>query len=171
MTHHPTATATFRGGAVGALSAGLTVAAHGVGGGGFPEAAALTLLVVTCAGVGAITASLPARWSGPLALLGALAAGQLAGHVALILTTHVHSTFPAISMSAAHAAATALCALLVATAERLYGSTLHVWRVVSRAVPTPITLVPSLPVPTRHHAPLDALLRASISRRGPPVLV
>ena len=167
----PAATATLRGSAVGALVAALAVAAHGIGGGGLPESAALTLLFVTCSGVGAVTAQLPARVHGPLALAGVLGVGQVAGHFALTLTSHVHSAVPAVPMLAAHAAATVICALLIANAERLYGPLVHVWRVVLRGAPRRISVVTTTHVPARPANPVDALLRASISRRGPPVLV
>ncbi|ELB94746.1 hypothetical protein Rwratislav_02292 [Rhodococcus wratislaviensis IFP 2016] len=161
----------FGGSAVGALVAALAVAAHGIGGGGLPESAALTLLFVTCSGVGAVTAQLPARVHGPLALVGALGVGQVAGHFALTLTSHVHSVVPAVPMLAAHAAATVICALLIANAERLYGPLVHVWRVVLRGEPQPVSAAPTAHVPARPANPVDALLRASISRRGPPVPV
>lgn len=167
----PAATATLRGSAVGALVAGLAVAAHGIGGGGLPESAALTLLLVTCSGVGAVTAQLPARFHGPLALVAALGAGQVAAHFALTLTSHMHSAVPAVPMLAAHAAATVVCALLIANAERLYGPLVHVWRVVLRGEPQPVSAAKTAHLPARPANPVDALLRASISRRGPPVLV
>ncbi|TQC48688.1 hypothetical protein EEB14_13395, partial [Rhodococcus sp. WS4] len=146
---------------------------HGIGGGGggLPESAALTLLLVTCGGVGAITAQTPARFHGRLALVGALGAGQVAAHFALTLTSHAHSAVPAAPMLAAHAVATVACALLIANAERLYGPLVHVWRVVLRGAPLPVSVVTSTHLPTRPANPVDALLRASISRRGPPVPV
>ncbi|WP_213574823.1 hypothetical protein [Rhodococcus sp. USK13] len=165
------ATATLRGAAVGALSAGLAVAAHGAGGGGFPASAALTLLLLACSGVGAITANLPPRFHSNSALLGALGFGQVAGHLTLAATAHVHAVLPAAPMLLAHAAATVVCALLIASAEQLYRSLVHVWRVVLRGEPRPVAVAAALPHPVPRRNPVDALLRASISRRGPPVLV
>ncbi len=165
------ATATLRGAAVGALSAGLAVAAHGAGGGGFPASAALTLLLLACSGVGAITANLPPRFHSNSALLGALGFGQVAGHLTLAATAHVHAVLPAAPMLLAHAAATVVCALLIVSAERLYRSLVHVWRVVLRGEPRPVAVAAALPHPVPRRNPVDALLRASISRRGPPVLV
>ncbi|AQA21905.1 putative membrane protein [Rhodococcus sp. MTM3W5.2] len=77
----------MRGAAVGALTAALAVAGHGVAGGGYPDSSALTLLVLCCAAVGALAGGLG---GGRGALLGALAAGQLVGHLALstALTAH-----------------------------------------------------------------------------------
>jgi hypothetical protein len=83
----------------------------------------------------------------------------------------MHSAVPAIPMLAAHAAATVVCALLIANAERLYGPLVHVWRVVLRGVPHPVSAATPPHVPARPANPVDALLRASISRRGPPVPV
>ncbi|MEV0947071.1 hypothetical protein [Rhodococcus sp. NPDC049939] len=164
-------TAPFRGSAVGALAGALAVAAHGIGGGGDPESAALALLLVTSIATGALTTHLPTRFHGRLALVGALGLGQFVAHAALTLTAHPHSASPAASMLAAHAVATAICALLIASAERLYGSLVHVWRVVLRGEPHPIPTAAQAHVSQHRTNPVDAMLRASISRRGPPVRV
>lgn len=159
--------ATLRGGAVGALTAALAVAGHGLGGGGYPTSAALTLLVLCCAGVGAVAGGLGGR----TVLLAGLAGGQLAGHLALSTAlTHQHSDagVHGLSMLAAHGAATAVCAALILMAERLYGPITRVLRVLLRAAstaPTPraSTRIPRTPETLRH-----LLLDHVVSRRGPP---
>ncbi len=156
---------------MGALAGALAVAAHGVGGGGVPDSAALTLLLVTCGGVGAMTTHLPARFHGSLALVASLGLGQLAAHAALTLTAHPNSAGPDVPMLAAHAVATMVCALLIASAERLYGPLVHVWCLVLRGEPQPISTAAQPHISSHHTNPVDALLRASISRRGPPVRV
>ncbi|MGC0366834.1 hypothetical protein ABH922_004818 [Rhodococcus sp. 27YEA15] len=165
-------TAPLRGTAVGAASAALSVAAHGMGGGAVPQVSSLTLLIAVCAAVGAVVATLPGLARGPLALVGALAAGQLSAHTAMTLTVHSHSASPGLAMLGAHIGATFVCALLVLAAERLF----HVLGRALRAVLVP----PTLPVVgTRRHAistgihrrPIDEYLRAAISRRGPPLPV
>ncbi|QBJ96644.1 hypothetical protein ERC79_12195 [Rhodococcus sp. ABRD24] len=169
---HPTPTAALRGGSVGALTAALAIAAHGIAGGGFPDSAALTLLLAACAAVGAATGGLPGSANNCRTLLGALAAGQAAGHLALTATNdpHVHAGLPAAAMLAAHAAATVVCAALVLVAERLY---LPITRVLRTVLRSPVLGVESTPVP--RPGPLDrpepriAVLAAGISRRGPPV--
>ncbi|NLE78965.1 MAG: hypothetical protein GX610_05165 [Rhodococcus sp.] len=170
-TAHPEPTALLRGAAVGALSAGLAFAAHGMGGGIAPAPAALVLLVAVCAGLGAVTATLPRHRFTRLSLVAALGAGQLLGHLALSTTAHTHSVVPPLAMLGAHAAATLLCAALVAGAESLYGPIVRVLRVVLRPPAPLVPTTPSLVVAPRPADPVGALLRASISRRGPPVSV
>ncbi|AOW95171.1 hypothetical protein BFN03_17445 [Rhodococcus sp. WMMA185] len=149
----------------------LAIAAHGVGGGEVPDSATLTLLLVTCGGVGAMTTYLPTRFHGRLGLVASLGLGQLAAHYALTLTDHPHSAGPALPMFAAHALATAICALLIASAERIFESLVHVWHLVVRGEPQSISTPTHSHVSSHHANPVDALLRASISRRGPPVRV
>ncbi|MFD4369587.1 hypothetical protein [Rhodococcus sp. NPDC058521] len=168
---HPEPIAILRGTAVGALSAGLAFAAHGMGGGPAPPPSALVLLLIVCAGLGAVVASIPAHRHGRMYLTAALGAGQLLGHVALSATAHAHSAVPPVAMLLAHTAAAVLCAALVAGAERLYWPMVRVLRVILRN-PTPLT--PHGPSPVLvpvHSDPVDALLRVSISRRGPPVRI
>ncbi|MGW0040810.1 hypothetical protein [Rhodococcus sp. NPDC003348] len=164
--------ATLRGGAVGALTAALSVAGHGLGGGGYPTSAALTLLVLCCAGAGAVAAGLATTTRGNRAtLVATLIGGQLVGHLTLSTTlTHQHSDVGArgMSMLAAHAAATAVCTALILAAERLYGPITRALRVVLRGPagaprPHPRRAVPTAPE-TLPHRFLDHV----VSRRGPP---
>ncbi|MFD4180853.1 hypothetical protein [Rhodococcus sp. NPDC058514] len=171
LRHAAAPAARLRGAAVGALTAALAVAGHGVAGGGYPDSSALTLLVLCCAAVGAVTGSLR---GGRVALLGALAAGQLVGHLALSTALTAHQPHgPELSprgltMLAAHAAATAVCAALILSAEALYGPITRVLRTLTRRWnPLPridfsLRIAPAAAVPTA--APLDF----GISRRGPP---
>lgn len=171
MSAHPEPTAILRGSAVGALSAGLAFAAHGMGGGRVPTPAAVVLLIVVCAGLGAIVAALPRDQHTRPTLVAALGAGQLLGHFALSATEHTHSVMPPLAMLGTHAIATALCAILVVGAERLYGPIVRVLRVVLRS-PAPLAPATRSPIdaPTPV-APVVDVLRSSISRRGPPVQV
>ncbi|MFF0818559.1 hypothetical protein ACFYVR_25935 [Rhodococcus sp. NPDC003318] len=164
--------AALRGGAVGALTAALAVAGHGLGGGGYPTSAALTLLVLCCGGVGALAGSPAARsGDGRVALVAALAGGQLAGHLVLsaaAIHPHTDSGVRGLSMLVAHGAATAVCAALILAAERLHGPITRVLRVVLRAPSPPPGRraphgVPDAPVTLRH-----LLLDHVLSRRGPP---
>ncbi|WP_430335037.1 hypothetical protein [Rhodococcus sp. ACT016] len=169
----PAPTAALRGGAVGATVASLAVAAHGVGGGGLPDTTALTLLLAACVGVGAAVGGVPALTRSHWALLAALAAGQGAGHLALTLASdaHVHLGVPALTMLAAHAAATVVCAALILTAERLYGPVTNVLRAVLE--PPVLGVEPARvlrPRPLNRRAPRLTVLAAGLSRRGPPVL-
>lgn len=171
MSAHPEPTAILRGSAVGALSAGLAFAAHGMGGGRVPAPSAVVLLIVVCAGLGAIVAALPRGRHTRPTLVAALGAGQVLGHFALSATEHMHSVIPPLAMLGAHVIATALCAVLVTGAERLYGPIVRVLRVVLRS-PAPLTPAPRAPIVTpTAMAPVGDVLRSSISRRGPPVQV
>lgn len=167
----PAPTAALRGGAVGATAATLAVAAHGVGGGGLPDTAALTLLLAACAGVGAAVGGVPVLSRSRWALLAALAAGQGAGHLALTLSAddHLHRTAPAAAMLGAHVAATVVCAALILTAERLYGPLTRVLR--AALAPPALGSEPArflVPGPSGRRAPRLAVLAAGLSRRGPP---
>jgi hypothetical protein len=176
---------------VGATVGTLAVAAHGLAGGRLPGSASLTLLLITAAGIGALVTLLPARSGTPsrAALPAALAAGQLAAHLALSIpagpdsmamghesggaagtflsTVGLHSG----PMAATHALATVLCAILIAVAERLY-------LVVSQAIR--IIIGPARPLPRRPGATRrpDAgtdlhrfLYTGALGSRAPPMPV
>lgn len=168
----PAPTAALRGGAVGATTATLGVAAHGLGGGGLPDSATLTLLLAVCAGVGAAVGGVPVLSRSRWALLAALAAGQGAGHLALTVASdvHLHTGVPAPAMLGAHAAATGVCAALILAAERLYGPLTGVLRTVLE--PPALGVEPArlrVPRPPGHRASRLTVLAAGLSRRGPPV--
>lgn len=163
----------LRGCAVGALAAALTVAAHGVGGGGYPSSTALTTLIAVCATVGALAGSMRAR--GPYAVIGMLGLGQIGGHYASMEmigagTHHMSSsTVPGWAMIGAHAAATLLCAALIVLANRLYVVASRVVRTVLRADFRPTTgraALVSAGHDTRPH--FGTPQRDAFSRRGPP---
>ncbi|MDI9893445.1 hypothetical protein QM797_01795 [Rhodococcus sp. IEGM 1381] len=170
--------APLRGGAVGSVTAALAVAAHGIAGGGYPDGAALAMLVVVSIGVGAMTA-VPRRST---VLLPALMGGQLLAHMALSLRDmsgmsggplHSHSLLPSTAMIAFHAAASVVAALLIAAAERLYGPITSI----VRAVLALLTPLPdgsavgrvrfSVAMPSVHGTAVDW----AISRRGPPMSI
>lgn len=167
-----TPTAPLRGTAVGAASAALAVAAHGMAGGALPHSSSLTLLLAACAAVGVITATVPMLTRGPLSLLAALGAGQLVAHTTMTLADHSHGASPGTAMLGAHVGATVVCAMVVLAAERLCGALTRTLDVVltSPAPPAVTTHHPRISTGS-HPGPVEALLRASISRRGPPALV
>ncbi|WP_280468577.1 hypothetical protein [Nocardia cyriacigeorgica] len=166
MHRRPT-TDSPRGILVGALAGALAVAAHGLGGGGYPSSAELALILLVAAVTGAAAGAMPVRY-GPLPVLVALFAGQAAGHVALTgLYDHEHAAaahaplagellggyLPSGAMLLAHLGATLVCAALIPLAERLYAAVSAVLRVV---LGTPRAGVP------RHRA------QAFTSVVGPP---
>ncbi|MDJ0394360.1 hypothetical protein QMK17_13585 [Rhodococcus sp. G-MC3] len=170
--------ASLRGGAVGAMTVALAVAAHGAAGGGHPPGSAFVFLLIVGIGVGVMT-TLPnprSGWTQFCAVAVALVLGQSAAHVALAVgdshqMMHGHSMLPSPTMLGFHAAASAVAAVLICVAERLYGPITSVLRAV---------LDPPLPLPD---APPRLLAfneirvvsiqfsTPSISRRGPPVSV
>lgn len=158
---------------MGALTAALAVAGHGIGGGGQPTSTALTLLVLGCGGVGALAGGefTDSRRGNRVALLGALTAGQWLGHLTLTAALphpHPGPTLWGPSMLAAHAAATAACAALILAAESLYGPVTRTLRVIL-GDPVPTASTPSgIPVPTGAAIGPHRFLDHVVSRRGPP---
>lgn len=165
------AAARFRGSAAGAFTAALAVAAHGLGDGGAPAGGSLALLAVLAVGIGALVATWE-RAARRLTLLGVLAGGQLAGHLALSIGGHHGSAAAPVSMVTLHVVAVITGALLVTACERLFRL---LSTVVSGSDPTgPLPAV----VPLRtavirgeHPSRRELLLAASISHRGPPARI
>lgn len=171
MRTDTSATAPLRGSAVGVAAAALATAAHGIGGGELPQTSSLTLLLAACSAVGVIAATVPGFARGTLPLIAALGFGQLAAHTAMTLSVHPHFTAPGPAMLGAHILATIVCALLILAAEHLFRVVTHVVHVVLTSPAAPVPIRVHRFTTTHHHGPVDALLRASISRRGPPALV
>ncbi len=159
--------ALLRGGAAGALTAALTVAAHAVAGGAVPPGAAAVLLALLSAGVGAVAGS--AERIDPRALIGLLGAGQLVGHLTLAAAGHSHADSLHPAMLAAHLLALVVGALLIAAAERLCGALAIVARTCTRPQPSP-AVAPQRRALPRAYQPLQSrlLIAVSISHRGPP---
>ncbi|MCX5045103.1 hypothetical protein OG921_18210 [Aldersonia sp. NBC_00410] len=158
----------LRGLFVGAGAGALTIAAHGLGGGSYPNSTGAALLLVVSAGIGVIAAS--PRTAGSATLLTLLGFGQLAGHVALgELTGHQHNaaTLGPAQMAAAHAVATLLCAALIVAAERLHSFATSVLRAATSTVPVAVSRRRAR---VRLGMPVfvGAVAHSPISRRGPP---
>ncbi|MBO0854469.1 MAG: hypothetical protein J2P18_11945 [Nocardia sp.] len=173
--------AALRGGLVGATVVVLAIAAHGGAGGGYPGTPGCALLLSIAAAAGSVAALLPDREGLPhrIAVPAALGGGQLAAHLALTsAATHGghHMScdggafvphYPGGWMAAAHALATAACALLIVTAERFY-------RVVSRTVhaltsrPGPPPGIRSVFLRDTTGAPPRRLCAGAVGPRAPP---
>ncbi|MFF0144531.1 hypothetical protein ATK36_3293 [Amycolatopsis sulphurea] len=151
-------------------SASLTVTAHVAGDGGLPDPA-LTLLLTGL--LGWTGTALARRVRGRLATLAVLGGGQVVMH--LVLTTlneHQHGSPASWTMTAAHAAATLLTALLLARADAVLLGLLQLLRAILPA------LSPPLPVPAAAGVPLPPPVEATAlrkvdlhhvrCRRGPP---
>ncbi|MBY6351886.1 hypothetical protein [Rhodococcoides corynebacterioides] len=156
----------FRGAAVGALTGALAVAAHATADGGEPDSTSLTLVALVSVGLGLLASTVGTRRDGRMPVAGWLAAGQVIAHLVLVLATgHAHPV--GARMLAAHAAAVAVGAVLIAAAERLAavaGSVLRSVRFVPR-VPAPAA---GPPLPGHLSAVVPVPLLPALSRRGPP---
>lgn len=165
----------LRGALIGMCSAGLAALAHGSAGGSMPPGPALVVLVIACAVIGASASGVFFARGGchPLVRVGALIAGQVAGHSVLAVSSHGHthcadSLTP--RMLVAHGAAVPLCALLIGLAERLYLVCVSAlsWRTVflvdrSRPAPTAVRR------PTRFVLP-ESVVPGTVGSRAPPLL-
>ncbi|EOM74460.1 hypothetical protein DW322_01470 [Rhodococcus rhodnii] len=176
----PPIAARVRGGAVGALSGAVGIAAHGAAGGGEPpNQSAVTLLLAVCAGIGTLVAAFPvARHRVPF-LVSALASGQLLAHGALSLVGHGgHGGHGAsgtgAAMLGAHLAAIAVCTIVVLAAENAAAALAsRVRRLVHAVVgvlssPTPLWVVAPATEGGVHRR---RLLADAITTRGPPRFV
>ncbi|WP_410587623.1 hypothetical protein [Amycolatopsis sp. lyj-23] len=159
-----------------AVSTGaLSVTAHRLADGGLPDPAMTVLL----AGLSGWTATALARKArGPLATITLLGAAQLVMHLLLTTLADHHDMAAApgttgFGMTAAHAIATLVTALLLARADTMLLTVLAVLRAILPRLLTP------LPVPSAAPAPLPARvggpdhlvgvdLRRIRGRRGPP---
>jgi hypothetical protein len=165
------ALATVRGGLLAGSAASLAVTAHAVADGGLPDPA-LTVLLTGL--LGWIATALAGKARGPLATVAVLGAGQLIMHLVLTTLAHHGAASSGWTMTATHAIATVLTALLLARADALLLAVLHVVRtVLPRLVPTlpvPSAAATVLPArPARAGVVLDVERRRVRGRRGPPV--
>ncbi|QYB07538.1 hypothetical protein I1A62_25270 [Rhodococcus sp. USK10] len=167
--------AQVRGAVVGSSSGAVSVAAHGIAGGGMPPSeASVVLLLVACAAVGAAVAAIRIAGRDGLVLVAALTAGQLIGHTTLGLAgEHAHSLGLSTPMIAAHLAAIAISAGLVRGAER---ACLRALAAVTRIVlailaPAPVSTGTWSATPVyRAKLSLWLLVGSAAGTRGPPAL-
>ncbi|WP_436493045.1 hypothetical protein [Actinokineospora sp. HUAS TT18] len=110
--NRPRAYRAWRGVLLGSTSASLAIAAHGMAGGGVPDAAIVVVLTGLVAWVGTALAN---KARAKFALLGV---SQASLHILLTYVTPGHSTTSATAaMIATHLAATALTAVLLTRAD------------------------------------------------------
>jgi len=163
-------------GALLAVSAGtLSVTAHRLVDGGLPDPAMTVLLTGL---FGWTAAALARKARGPVATIALLGAAQLVMH--LLLTTlaghHAGQAMPGatgLGMTAAHAIATVLTALLLARADTMLLTVLAVLRAILPRLLTPLPVPSAAPalVPARVTGPdhlVGVDLRRIRGRRGPP---
>ncbi len=166
----------MRGATVGSLSGAVSIAAHGIAGGGMPPGeAAVVLLLAACAAVGAAVASIRVSDRDWPFLIAALTAGQLIGHATLGLAgDHAHGLGLSSPMITAHVAAIAISAGLVRGTER---ACLRALAALTRII---LTVLAPLRVDTgtwsatpvsRAKLSLWLLVGAAAGTRGPPAFV
>jgi len=156
------------------LTAALAVAAHGAAGGGLPSGPTAAMLALLSITLGALVAT--RRDAADFRVLTAvLAAGQLLSHVLLGAGGHAHSPTtgaPQLLMLGTHLVAVAVGAALIAAGGRLAAVLSRVLVVATRLVRRPDD-AGSAPAVVSADQPLQSarLLSASLSHRGPPVVV
>lgn len=174
----PTARAGYlRGGLVGVCSALVTALAHSVAGGATPTGATLMFLMIVCVTVGIVLGAVntDGRYTRIGLVVGALAIGQVSGHMVLTLTSEQHGecgwmlTAPMLSV---HVAAALALGIAISAVEHLYavcGSILRWLRLFS------ITqLRPMVRLARAHAANVvvvrPVLLLSGLGMRAPPPL-
>jgi hypothetical protein len=161
------------------LSATLTIAAHGMAGGGLPDGADQLLFTGLLTALFTWGARSATGRGGTVRLFGVLAATQAAQHVLLTqLAGHgSHGPAPVDGrvMLATHAVAILLTAVLFTRADTALGAvgTAIAWLLrgltVNRTLsPAPAGRAATSPVPARPGELLEVLLRRVSQRRGPP---
>ncbi|MEW5809405.1 MAG: hypothetical protein AB1925_08120 [Actinomycetota bacterium] len=163
--------ALLRGAAAGLLTAALTLAAHGLGGGTVAVGPAAVHVLLVALTVGAVASTLP-RGMGAMALL--LSAGQLVGHT-LLSIAHPHvpahaQVGPHGAMLVVHLAAVLLGAGLISVGEQLYRALNRVVRrTVAPAAAAMFAAPPRLLAGGDQPLIAELLLATSMSHRGPPI--
>ncbi|WP_263997425.1 hypothetical protein [Mycobacterium yunnanensis] len=156
------------------MTAALAVAAHGFAGGGLPSGPAAAMLALLSITLGTLVATI--RHAVDFrALVAVLSAGQLLCHVLLSAGGHAHAAAggaPPLPMLAAHVVAVALGAALISVGGRLAAALSRVVVAATRLVGHPVA-GPTTTSVDGADQPLQSvrLLSASLSHRGPPVVV
>jgi hypothetical protein len=162
----------LRGGLLATSAAALAIAAHGLAGGGWPDSGFTLLLTALLAAAGT---ALAGRRRGLPAVVGALSVSQLTLHLLLTDLVPHHAAHAAADwrgMTAAHAVAVLLTALLLTRAE---AAVFAAAAALAALLPTrrppgavntarPHRVLPAMRVDTE----LRVLFRRVCTRRGPP---
>ncbi|SDC78376.1 hypothetical protein SAMN05216174_104254 [Actinokineospora iranica] len=158
---------------LGLSSSALAVAAHGMAGGGVPDAAVTLVLTALVAWAGTAVAD---RRGGPCAMATLLGVSQYSLHVLLTDVTAAHPEAPGAGgglMLATHAVATVLSAALLtsaSTALAMIAAAVSglVQALVVALPPTPAVPRPA-PIQTGRGHLLAVVFREVLCRRGPPL--
>jgi hypothetical protein len=156
------------------LTTALAVAAHGTAGGGLPSGPTAAMLVLLSVTLGALVATIRDAFDVRV-LVAVLAVGQLLAHVLLGAGGHAHpptAGAPPLLMLGAHLVAVVVGAALIAAGGRLAAALSRVLVVATRLVRHPVAATSVTAVGSADQ-PLQSvrLLAASLSHRGPPVVV
>ena len=160
----------FRAGVFAVVAALLAVGGHVIGGGEFPDAAAL---LSTTAVLGGSVSGLARRRRTASGIFGVLLVSQVAFHLTFVVTGHGHDSFDFSRMAAFHLVAAALAALVLARGESALFVLLSFLDRVLPSVPLD-SPEPATGVSGIRSTRLDAARTGrpgggSISRRGPPL--
>ncbi|MFC9440222.1 hypothetical protein [Nocardia sp. NPDC057030] len=166
------ATGRLRGAFVGSVSGAVSIAAHAVGGGVVsPGQSSIGVLIAACTVVGVLVGVRRPQF-GVAEVMGLLAIGQAAGHVALTMSPgHQHSAGMTSVMLAAHLVAVPVGALLIRGAEIGFGRAVsaanRAVRVISTRPGECFVFHYAVPVGSLT-APRRLLFSSGFGLRGPP---
>ncbi|WP_461143629.1 hypothetical protein [Salinifilum aidingensis] len=167
----------LRGVGLTTTSAALSVAAHAAAGGALPDPGVTAVITALLASAGVALAD---RQRGPLGILSALAANQMAFHVFFQLSgahaahpVHPATPFAPVQMAFGHIASAILTGLLLSSAERaLFGVARFLRRVLPRVphrTPPPARETCVACIPARSRRLIAQLTAQRIhALRGPP---
>ncbi|MEV0947767.1 hypothetical protein [Rhodococcus sp. NPDC049939] len=166
-------TTPLRGAFVGGASGAVSIAAHAAGGGLTSIGQGpLALLIIACAAVGVVGASLRTTRSPLSTLMAVLVAGQAVGHSALAAASAHPLSLPSVPMTCAHAAAVLITALLIRAAEHGVSIATSTVRRVTRVLLVALSddsEGSAAPSPVYHARVILRLLASSgVGTRGPP---
>ncbi|MQY31224.1 hypothetical protein [Nocardia aurantia] len=168
------AVARLRGGCAGAMSAALSIAAHGWAVGGMPvSSGTVALLLAGASVIGALVTGLGSAGSSTAALAAALLGGQFLGHAALTadMAGMPHRSPWTPAMLAAHTIAAVCAAVLIRGAEAAYGiACAAACRALPLLLRTPAPAgPPTLPIAHRARVILRIFPADTFRTRGPPL--
>lgn len=159
---------------VGVSAAAATTGAHAAASGMFPHGAALVAALLVCATTGAATAGirLHNQHAQTLALIGALGAAQLLGHLTLTVAGHHGGAGFGLSatMLAAHAGAAVVLGIAIGAVEHLYvvcSSVLRWLRLFAAVTPRPAP--PRVRRRTNNVVAQSLLWHSGLGMRAPPM--
>jgi len=165
----PRAFRVARGALLATTSTALTIAAHGMAGGGVPEAAVTVVIATLIAWAGTAVAARARSLGTMFALLGVT---QLSLHVLLAYVSHGHEAVALTpAMLATHVVATAVTAVLLTQADAALDLVAAAVAGLVRALVwtprPPAMVVHKVQVNALHHL-LEVVFRRVCARRGPP---